>query len=88
VFDVGSDPDVLAFDSSLRRLYVARESGTVTIFSETDGQKLEIVGNAFFAPKAHTVAVDSTRHKVYFPLENVDGKPVLRVVSPTDSSAN
>jgi DNA-binding beta-propeller fold protein YncE len=31
---VGEDPDVLAFDPSLGRLYVAAESGVVTVFGE------------------------------------------------------
>ena len=81
IYDVGSDPDVLAFDTGLRRLYVSAESGIVTIFTEGAG-KLDLVGKDHFAPKAHTVAVDSATHKVYFPLENVDGKPVLRIAMP------
>ena len=32
--DVGSDPDVLAFDTGNRRLYVAAESGDVAVFAE------------------------------------------------------
>src|SRR5215471_10911864 len=35
-YDVGSVPDVLAFDTQRRVLYVAAESGPVTVFSETD----------------------------------------------------
>jgi YVTN family beta-propeller protein len=78
VYEVGNDPDVLAFDTSLSRLYVAAESGVLTIFDEKqDG--LETAAKGFYAAKAHTVAVDSSTHKVYFPLENVNGKPVLRI---------
>jgi hypothetical protein len=33
------------------------------------------------AAHAHTVAVDRT-HRVYLPLENVDGRPVLRILTP------
>jgi DNA-binding beta-propeller fold protein YncE len=32
---VGEDPDVLAFDPGLKRLYVSAESGTVTVFQTT-----------------------------------------------------
>jgi len=78
-YDVGGGPDVLAFDTELRRLYVSAESGILTIFDEKSGGKLETVGKAHFAPKAHTVAVDSESGCVFFPLENVDGKPVLRI---------
>jgi hypothetical protein len=31
-------------------------------------------------PHAHTVAVDPNSHLVYFPLENVDGHPLLRIM--------
>src|SRR5205807_2610675 len=34
---------------------------------------------------AHTVAVDPTTHRVYLPLANVSGHPVLRVLVPSDS---
>jgi len=30
----------------------------------------------------HSVCVNTTTHEVYIPLENVNGKPVLRVMSP------
>jgi len=83
--DVGDTPDVLAYDPQLRRLYVASESGTVTIFDEQDG-KLSQVGRAHVADSAHTVAVDPATHRVYLPLENVGGRPVVRVLEPTDGS--
>jgi len=83
LYDVGGDPDVLAFDTKLRRLYVSAESGIVTIFDEKEGGSLETIAKAHFAAKAHTVAVDSSTGRVYFPLENVGGRPVLRIVEPT-----
>ncbi len=83
VYPVGDDPDVLAFDADLKRLYVSAESGVLTIFDEKKNA-LETVGRAFYAAKVHTVAVDSTTHRVYLPLENVNGKPVLRIALPSD----
>ncbi len=80
---VGADPDVLAFDSSLHRLYVSAESGTIAIFDEQD-RGLKEIFKGFFAANAHTVAVDSRTHRVYWPLQNVGGKPVLRITAPTD----
>lgn len=83
IYPVGDDPDVLAFDSSLGRLYVSAESGVLTIFDEKkDG--LETVGKGFYAANAHTIAVDGATHLVYLPLENIDGKPVLRIVQPNE----
>jgi len=77
---VPDDPDVLAWDPSLRRLYVASESGALSVFW-LDGQALRPIGEVR-APRAHTVAVDPRTHLVYLPLENINGRPVLRIYEP------
>lgn len=79
-YPVGKDPDVLAFDTGLKQLYVSAESGDVTVFRE-NGKALVDVGS-FSMPHAHTVSVDSDTHLVYFPLQNVDGHPLLRIMEP------
>ena len=78
---VGEGPDVLAFDKSPHRLYVASESGVVSVFDIEKGA-VRKVGESFFAKNAHTVSVDQKTHLVFFPLQNVDGRPVLRVMKP------
>ena len=83
-YPVGKDPDVLAFDTGLQRLYVSAESGNVTVFGE-NGKVLTPFGSLSM-PHAHTVCVDSDTHLVYFPLENIDGHPILRVMEPTTAS--
>jgi YVTN family beta-propeller protein len=77
-FSVGREPDVLAYDKGTRRLYVAAESGHVTIFQQAN-RAVELIGELHM-PHAHTVAVDPKTHLVYFPLEDVNGKPVLRIM--------
>ena len=77
---VGEDPDVLAWDPGWRRLYVASESGVLNTFI-ADGAVLRPIAE-LRAPHAHSVAVDPRTHLVYLPLENVDGKPVLRILTP------
>jgi DNA-binding beta-propeller fold protein YncE len=74
---VGDDPDVLAWDPAWRRLYVASESGVLSVFW-LDGGRLLPMGE-IRAPHAHTVSVDPKTHRVYVPLESVGGHPVLRV---------
>lgn len=82
-YPVARDPDVLAFDPGLKLLYVAAESGTVTVFRE-EGKTL-ISAGTLSMPHAHTVCVDPDTHLVYFPLQNVDGHPVLRIMEPAAS---
>jgi DNA-binding beta-propeller fold protein YncE len=79
-YQVGEDPDVLAYDPGLKRLYVSAESGTVTIL-QSHGKSLGLLGSMEM-PHAHTVSVDPKTHLVYFPLENIDGQPVLRIMKP------
>jgi DNA-binding beta-propeller fold protein YncE len=79
----GDDPDVLAYDPGLRRLYVSAESGQVTVF-ERNGSTLALLGS-FEMPHAHTISVDPKTHLVYLPLENVDGHPLLRILRPVTS---
>ncbi len=79
---VGANPDVLAYDGSLRRLYVSAESGTVSVFREGD-HGLTKLGQAFLATEAHTVAVDPHTHLVYFPLQSgTAGRPELLIMAP------
>jgi YVTN family beta-propeller protein len=75
---VGKEPDVLAFDSGYHLLFVSSESGVVSVFILEKGNVRKL-SEGFLAPHAHTVAVDSRTHKVYFPLQDIGGKPVLRV---------
>jgi glutamine cyclotransferase len=77
---VPDDPDVLAWDSVLGRLYVASESGVLSAFW-LDRKMLRPIGEVR-APRAHTVSVDPRTHLVYLPLENVNGHPVLRIFEP------
>lgn len=81
-YQVGDDPDVLAYDPGLKRLYVSAESGTVTVF-QSDDKSLTSLGS-FVMPHAHTVSVDPKTHLVYFPLESVGGHPLLRIMRPVD----
>ena len=76
---VGEDPDVLAFDPTRKRLYVSAESGVVTVFAERN-RKLVREGTVTM-PHAHTVSVDPRTHLVYFPLQDVDGRPLLRIMT-------
>ena len=79
-FAVGGDPDVLAFDPALQRLYVAGERGIVSAFALQHGA-LHLLGEARLGPDAHVVAVDPATHRVYFPLQDLHGKTALRIMA-------
>lgn len=78
-FPAAKDPDVLAFDPESQFLYVAGESGEVSEFNIAKNTVVK-TGESRLAPNSHVVAIDSTSHEIYFPLMNVDGKPVLRIM--------
>jgi DNA-binding beta-propeller fold protein YncE len=77
----GRDPDVLAFDGAAY-LYVAAESGEVSIFDITK-PGLSLLGKQQVADHAHSVAVDEATHRVYFPLmRGANETPTLRSMIP------
>lgn len=83
IHDVGRSPDVLAFDPGLERLYVASESGVVTVF-HLHQRRLHLLSRGYLGYEAHSVAVDPLTHLAYFPLQDVGGRGVLRVMAPTN----
>ena len=80
VMDVGGQPDVLALDPVLHRLYVASESGTLAVFDT--GPHLRRLSAGSAGPNAHSVSADPETHIVYLPLTDVRGHPVLRELVP------
>jgi len=80
-FEVGSGPDVLAYDAALGLLYIASESGTLSMFKITGG-RIQKLADGLLAPNAHVVAVDPETHQAYFAIRNLDGHPVLRIMRP------
>jgi DNA-binding beta-propeller fold protein YncE len=86
-FDVGEGPDVLAYDPGLNYVYVAAESGPVSVFKTQSGQ-VSKVGDVHIGPNAHVVAVDPGTHQSYFPLKNLGGRTALRIMSPSPGIAS
>ena len=79
---VAHDPDVLAADSGLKRLYIASESGALSTFDTTEPSSPKKLHDDFIADDAHSVAADSRTHRIYLPLRDVGGKAVLRILEP------
>jgi hypothetical protein len=80
---LGHDPDVLAIDVGQRRLYVASESGMLSSFDITYARAPRSLGDVFVGDNAHSVAIDPASHRLFFPIADVKGRMVLRVLRPT-----
>jgi DNA-binding beta-propeller fold protein YncE len=79
---VGDQPDVLAYDPAAGRLYVAAESGDLTIL-DNHGGHLTVTGRAHLADGAHVVAVDPATHDSYYPIpDGPGGHPALLTYQP------
>lgn len=73
------DPDVLVLDAGSRRLFVAAESGAIAAFDIRSDSLAPLP--TYRAPHAHSVAVDPATHLLYVPLEDLSGRPVLRIIA-------
>jgi YVTN family beta-propeller protein len=79
----GAGPDVMAIDPGLGWIYIAAESGDLTVFDLTQPGLAEI-GHDSPGPRSHSVAVDAATHRVFFPLERGPaGTPVMRIMQPS-----
>jgi len=72
-------PDVIKFDRGLKRIYVACSSGTISAFQMDDPDHYRKLEDFPVQKKVHSLAVDSTTHRVYAPEQEADGKPVARM---------
>jgi DNA-binding beta-propeller fold protein YncE len=80
----GAGPDVMSLDAELGWLYVAAESGDLTVFDLTR-PGVNLLGRDHPGDSAHSVAVDPVTHRSYFPLmKGPKGTPVLRIMQPSN----
>jgi DNA-binding beta-propeller fold protein YncE len=79
---VAHDPDVLAVDPGTNRLYVAAESGNVSVFDVAHAEAPVALGDVFVADGAHSVAVDPATHRLYFVIADFKGHTIVRVLAP------
>jgi len=79
----GAGPDVMSIDAQLGWLYVAAESGDLTVFDLTR-PGIHLLGRDHPGSSSHSVAVDPVTHRVFFPLQKgPQGTPVLRIMKPS-----
>ncbi|MEO8180513.1 MAG: hypothetical protein ABI895_16885 [Deltaproteobacteria bacterium] len=79
----GAGPDVMSIDAKLGWLYVAAESGDLTVF-DLSRPGVRLLGRDHPGSNAHSVAVDPVTHRAFFPLvKGPKGTPVLRIMQPS-----
>jgi YVTN family beta-propeller protein len=85
--------DVVQFDPTLRRVYVACSSGAISVFQLEDANHLRKLADVSVEKRVHSLAVDNLSHRVYAPEQEENGQGVARmivfeaVVSPTSSNS-
>lgn len=72
--------DDVKFDPILRRIYVACESGAITVIEEEDADHFRKLEDFPVQKGVHTLEVDAETHRVYTPEAEEDGKPVCLVI--------
>ena len=72
--------DVIQYDPGLNRIYVACDSGTISVFEQRDSEHYRKLGNVSVAHGIHSLAVDPATHRVYAPEQEEAGVPVARLV--------
>lgn len=81
---VGDNPDVLVFDPGRHRVYVAAESGWVSI-ADADHGHLTARGSVHVADGAHTLALDLGSGHTFLPVADAGhGTPQLWEYAPTN----
>jgi DNA-binding beta-propeller fold protein YncE len=73
-------PDVIKFDSGLKRIYVACSSGAISVFQMDDPDHYRKLEDFPVQKKVHSLAVDADTHRVYAPEQEEDGKAVARML--------
>lgn len=72
--------DDVQFDPTLRRIYVACESGAISVIQEIDADHFVKLEDFPVPPGVHTLAVDEETHRVYAPAQEENGHPVSRML--------
>jgi DNA-binding beta-propeller fold protein YncE len=72
--------DVVKFDPGLRRVYAACSSGVIAVYKENDAQHFRKIEDFPVQKMVHSLAVDTSSHRVYAPEQEEDGRPVARMI--------
>ena len=72
--------DVVKFDPGLGRIYAACSSGFIAIFQQHDADHYQKLEDFPVQRMIHSLAVDTSTHRVYAPEQQENGRPVARMI--------
>jgi DNA-binding beta-propeller fold protein YncE len=78
-FPLPQGADVVKFDPGLRRAYAACSSGAITVIQEDAPDRYRKVEDFPVQRLVHSLAVDTSTHRVYVAEESGNGHPVARI---------
>lgn len=77
---IPSGADVVKFDPGLGRIYAACSSGYISVFQQDDADHYRKLEDFAVQKMVHSLAVDTSTHRVYTPEQQEDGRPVARMI--------
>ncbi len=72
--------DVVKFDPGLGRIYAACSSGFIAVIQAQDADHYRKLEDFVVQKMVHSLAVDTTTHRVYAPEQQENGQPVARMI--------
>lgn len=72
--------DVVKFDPGLGRIDAACSSGFISVFQQDDPEHYRKLEDFAVQKLVHSLAVDTTTHRVYAPEQQENGQPVARMI--------
>jgi DNA-binding beta-propeller fold protein YncE len=72
--------DVVKFDPGLGRIYAACSTGFIAIIQAQDADHYRKLGDFPVQKMVHSLAVDTSTHRVYTPEQQENGQPVARMI--------
>ena len=62
---IGREPDSVAYDAALQRIYCAGGLGTLTVVQQDDSDTYRVLQSVSARLAAHTLTIDPESHEVY-----------------------
>jgi DNA-binding beta-propeller fold protein YncE len=79
---IGGNPDSVAFDVGLRRIYTTGKSGVLVVVQQETPEAYQVIDSVSLHYGAHTLAVDPTTHWLYVGYASLIARSRVAVFAP------